>query len=92
MSNNHQRNYLARHKSIRNTLIETVNDTRHGCIDISQLPYRLRMIVRTVRAHLKIMEIDSVGVFVDSAQKQFCTKVDIALLANTLKLSRNDNA
>ena len=76
MSNNHQRNYLARHKSIRNTLIETVNDTRHGCIDISQLPYRLRMIIRTVRTHLKIMEIDC-GLTLEEMEAATLRTVDI---------------
>jgi hypothetical protein len=32
------------------------------------------------------MEVDTVGVFMDSSEKQFCTKEGIALLANLLKL------
>ena len=45
------------------------------------------MDVRTVRAHLEIMEVDAVGVFLDTTRKQFCTKEGVALLANSLKLT-----
>ena len=89
MSSNRQRDYLATHKRIRNKLIEIVNSTGRGCIDVSWLAYQLGMDVRTVRAHLEIMELDSVGVFTDSTKKQFCTKEGVALLANALKLSEN---
>lgn len=87
MSNNRQRDYLARHKKIRDELIETVNSTGRGCVDVARLASRLGMDIRTVRAHLEIMVVDSVGVFVDSTRKQFCTKKGIALLANALKMS-----
>ena len=87
MSSNHKRDYLTKHKRIRDKLIDTVNDTGCGCVDVSQLAFQLGMDVRTIRAHLEIMEVDFAGVFVDSTKKQFCTKEGIALLANTLKLS-----
>lgn len=86
MTSNRQRDYLAIHKRIREKLIDTVNSTGRGCVDVMQLAYRLRMDVRTVRAHLEIMEVDSAGLFIDSSKKQFCTKEGIALLANALKL------
>lgn len=86
MSNNRQRDYLTRHKKIRDKLIDIVNSTGSGCVDVSKLAYQLGMDVRTVRAHLEIMEVDFAGVFVDSTKKQFCTKEGIALLASTLKL------
>ncbi|MBN1177205.1 MAG: hypothetical protein JXA51_05955 [Dehalococcoidales bacterium] len=82
-----QQDYLARHKRIRDKLLEIVNQTGRGCVDVYQLSCGLEMDVRTVRAHLEIMEVDSSGVFLDSAKKQFCTKEGIALLANALKLS-----
>jgi hypothetical protein len=85
-----QRDYLDRHRKIRNILIDTVNRTGRGCVDIAQLASRLGMDVRTVRAHLEIMEVDSAGLFVDSTKKQFCTKEGIALLANTLKLGESN--
>ena len=87
MSSQRERDYLFRHKKIRDKLLETVNSTGCGCVDVSQLAYRLRMDVRTIRAHLEIMEADSAGVFVDPTKKQFCTKEGIALLANALKLN-----
>ncbi len=86
MSSKRHRDYLTRHKRIRDKLMDTVSSTGSGCVDVAQLAYRLGMDVRTVRAHLEIMEVDSAGVFVDSAKKQFCTKEGIALLANALKL------
>ena len=86
MSNKHERDYIAKHQQIRNKLIELANESEHACFDVSQLASQLGMDTRTVRAHLKIMEIDAVGVFMDSGEKQFCTKEGIALLANVLKL------
>jgi hypothetical protein len=90
MSKNRQRDYLDRHKRIRDELIDTVKSTGHGCVDVIKLTSRLGMDVRTVRAHLEIMELDSAGIFVDSSKKQFCTKEGIALLANALKLTGNE--
>jgi len=90
MSSNRQRDYLGRHKRIRDKLIETVDNNGRGCVDVPQLAYRLGMDVRTVRAHLEIMEIDSAGVFLDSTKKQFCTKEGISLLANAMRLSGNN--
>jgi hypothetical protein len=87
MVTNRQQDYLAKHKRIRDGLIDTIISTGRGCVDVSILAYKLGMDVRTVRAHLEVMEVDSTGVFVDSTKKQFCTKEGIALLANTLKLS-----
>ena len=92
MSNNRQRDYLATHKKIRDTLIETVNKTGSGCVNVSKLANGLNMDIRTVRSHLEVMEVDSAGVFVDSTKKQFCTKEGIALLANSLRLSANNTA
>jgi hypothetical protein len=90
MISNRQQDYLAKHKRIRDKLLDTVNSTGRGCVDVSQLAYQLGMDVRTVRAHLEIMEVDSAGIFVDSTKKQFCTKEGIALLANAVKLSGNN--
>jgi len=85
MINNRQRDYLVLHKRIRDKMIDIVNTSGRACIDVSQLAHSLRMDIRTVRAHLEIMEVDSVGVFMDPAKKQFCTKDGITLLANALK-------
>jgi hypothetical protein len=91
MSNNRQRDYISKHIIIRNKLIEIVNSTGTGCVDVSQLSYRLGMDVRTVSSHLEVMEVDSAGVFVDPSKKQFCTKEGISLLANALKLREGDS-
>ena len=90
MSNNYQQDYLSRHKRIRDKLIDIVNSSGHGCVNVSELCYRLGMDIRTVKAHLEIMEVDSMGVFMDSAKKQFCTKKGVVLLANALKLGGSD--
>jgi predicted ArsR family transcriptional regulator len=90
MSSNYQRDYLARHKKIRDKMTDIVNRTGRGCVDVSQLASRLGMDKRTVRAHLEIMEADSAGVFMDSAKKQFCTKEGVSRLTNALKLNGNN--
>jgi hypothetical protein len=43
---------------------------------------------RTVRSHLRVMEVDMLGVFMDLSEKQFCTKEGVSLLANILKTSK----
>ena len=87
MSSQREREYIAKHQQIRNKLLELVTKSDRACVDVSKLSYQLRMDIRTVRAHLKIMEVDAIGVFMDPAEKQFCTKEGIALLANMLKLN-----
>jgi hypothetical protein len=87
MSSERERDYLAKHQQIRKKMIELVNANERACFDVAQLASQLRMDMRTVRAHLRIMEVDSVGVFMDPSEKQFCTKEGIALLANMLKLN-----
>ena len=90
MSSKRQRDYLARHKRIKEKLMEIVNSNNPACVDVPQLARQLEMDIRTVRAHLEIMEIDSMGVFMDSSKKVFCTKEGIALLANVMKLSEGN--
>ena len=86
MSSKYERDYKAKHQQIRNKLIELVSESERACFDVAQLASQLRMDIRTVRAHLRIMEVDAIGVFMDPGEKQFCTKEGIALLANMLKL------
>ena len=87
MINKSERDYIAKHQQIRNQVVELTNESERACFDVSQLASQLGMDARTVRAHLKIMEVDAVGVFMDPGEKQFCTKEGIALLANVLKLN-----
>jgi len=87
MGSKRERDYLATHQKIRNKLIELVSESERACFDVAQLASQLGMDIRTVRAHLKIMEVDAVGVFMDPGEKQFCTKEGVAMLANMLKLN-----
>ena len=87
MSNKLERDYLAKHQLIRNKLLEIANKNERACCDVAQLASQLGMDIRTVRAHLKIMEVDAVGVFMDPSEKQFCTKQGIAMLANMMNLN-----
>ena len=87
MGSKRERDYLATHQKIRNKLIELVSESERACFDVAQLASQLGMDIRTVRAHLKIMEVDAVGVFMDPGEKQFCTKEGVAMLANVLKLN-----
>jgi DNA-binding transcriptional ArsR family regulator len=85
MSNNSKLDYLAKHERIRDKLIELSKTSEHACFNVARLASDLKMDIRTVRGHLKIMELDAVGTFMDDEQKQFCTKKGIALLADTLR-------
>jgi predicted transcriptional regulator len=86
VSSNRQQDYLTKHKKIRDILIDIINSTGRGCVEASQIANRAGMDIRTVRAHLEIMEVDNVGVFTDLSRKQFCTKEGITLLVNTLRI------
>ena len=90
MSENRPVNYLARHKRIRDELIKSVEGSERACIDVSRLASQLGMDIRTVRAHLEIMELNYIGVFMDPAKKQFCTKEGIMLLIEALKAGEKD--
>ena len=85
MSGESRRDYISKHEKIRDRLIEHSRTGERACVDVAQLAAELKMDIRTVRAHLKIMEIDALGVFMDNKQKQFCTKEGIALLADTFR-------
>ena len=74
MRGSREQDYLAGHKRIRDRLLELAGEGEYACVDVSQLAYHLGMDIRTVKAHLKIMELDAIGVFVDPSEKQFCTK------------------
>jgi hypothetical protein len=87
MSSKRERDYIAKHQQIKNKLVEMVSEGERACVDVTKLASELKMDIRTVRSHLKIMEVDALGVFMDLSQKQFCTKEGISLLANALKLS-----
>ncbi len=87
MSSKHEQDYIGKHQQIRNKLIKLVGESERACFDVAQLASELGMDIRTVRAHLKIMEVDAVGVFMDPSEKQFCTKEGIAVLANMLNLN-----
>ena len=86
MDSKRDRDYVARHEQIWNKLVEMAEESGHGCIQVSKIATDLGMDQRTVRAHLKIIEVDNAGVFVDSDEKEFCTKEGIALLAKRMRL------
>ncbi len=67
--------------------MEMAEESDRGCIKISKIASELGMDQRTVRAHLKIIEVHNAGVFVDSYEKEFCTKEGIALLAKRMSLT-----
>jgi hypothetical protein len=86
MVKNYERDYISKHQQIKDKLIDLTRDNKRACFDVIKLANGLGMDIRTVRAHLKVMEIDMVGFFMDAGEKQFCTKEGIALLANMLDI------
>ena len=87
MPSKRENDYIARHAQIRSKLLEMVKQSDRACFEVAKLASELGMDQRTVRAHLKIMEVDNCGLFIDSGEKAFCTKEGVALLASMLKLS-----
>jgi len=88
MSSKHERDYITKHEQIRNKLVELVKEDGSGCFSVSKIAVELGMDQRTVRAHLKILEVDNAGVFVDPEEKEFCTREGITLLAKKLGLTK----
>ena len=86
MAGKHERDYTARHEQIKNKLMEMASESGSGCLAVSKIAGKLGMDQRTVRAHLKIIEINNAGVFLDSSGKEFCTKEGLILLVNKLGL------
>ena len=86
MHGKYERDYTARHERIRNKLMEMTKECDCGCVTVPKIAAELRMDQRTVRAHLKIIEIDNAGVFLDPEEKEFCTKEGLTLLVNRLGL------
>lgn len=66
--------------------MEMAKKSDRACFLVSKVAAELGMDQRTVRSHLKILEMDHDGVFVDPEEKQFCTREGLILLANRLKL------
>jgi predicted transcriptional regulator len=90
MNNKRERDYITKHRQIRQKLVELTRENKHACVNVSRLASQVGMDVRTVRSHLRVMEMDALGVFIDPGEKEFCTKEGVSLLAKTLKL--NDKA
>ena len=86
MRGQYERDYVARHELIRNKLMEMAKECDCGCFPVPKIAAELGMDQRTVRAHLKIIEVHNAGVFVDRDEKEFCTKEGIILLADRLGL------
>lgn len=80
------RDYTIRHERIVDKLMEMAQECNCGCFPVPKIATALGMDQRTVRAHLRIIEIDSGGVFLDSDEKQFCTREGLVLLVNRLGL------
>lgn len=87
MRGKYERAYIAKHEQIRNKILEMVRTSDRACFEVAKIATELGMDQRTVRAHLKIMEVDYIGVFMDPSEKQFCTKEGIAMLASLMKLN-----
>ena len=90
MPGKYEREYIAKHEQIRNKLMDVVRESGRECFAVAEIASALGMDQRTVKAHLKVMEMDNIGVFTDSTEKRFCTKEGIPILANMLKLSETE--
>jgi predicted transcriptional regulator len=86
MRDKYDRDYINRHKQIVNKLVEMIDKGGSGCVSVTKIADELGMDQRTVRAHLKIIEVNHAGVFADNEEKQFCTREGVTLLAKRLGL------
>ena len=86
MHDKYERDYVTKHEQIRDKLMEMAKEYDCGCFSVPKIAAELGMDSRTVRSHLKIMEVHNAGLFTNRDEKEFCTKEGIVLLANRLKL------
>lgn len=86
MDSENVRDYVVRHKKIRDRLESEMKKCDCGCISVPGIAAALKMDERTVRSHLKIMEMDKVGAFLDPDGKAFCTKNGIINIAKDMGL------
>jgi DNA-binding transcriptional ArsR family regulator len=86
MNNKSDRGYINRHQQIRDKLLDMAKESSCGCFHVSKIAAELGMDQRTVRAHLKILEIDRAGIFLDAEAKEFCTREGLMLLAEKIGL------
>lgn len=84
MRGERDRDYTIRHQKIVGKLTELCHDTNYACFSVPKLAAELGMDQRTVRAHLKIIEIDNAGVFLDPEEREFCTREGLIRLAERL--------
>ncbi len=82
-----EKDYITRHEKILKELLEMSKESDSACFSVVKIAARLGMDQRTVRAHLKVLEVDNIGVFVNAEQKEFCTKEGIITLAKKLGLT-----
>ena len=82
MSKQTKQNFITIHQKIKKTLFSMIEENSRACVNVAQLASSLGVDQRTVKSHLKIMEVDEVGIFIDHTEKQFCTKEGITFLAN----------
>ena len=86
MPGKHERSYVSKHQQIENKLRELTEGCTTGCFEVAKIATALGMDQRTVRSHLKILEVNHIGVFVNTEEKEFCTKEGVILLAKRLGL------
>jgi DNA-binding transcriptional ArsR family regulator len=87
MGSRYNKDYVERHQKIVNKLVDLVEEEDCACLPVSKLAAEVGMDQRTVRTHLKILEIHYAGVFVDGDDREFCTREGVASLAKRLRLS-----
>jgi DNA-binding transcriptional ArsR family regulator len=87
MGSRYNKDYVDRHQKIVSKLIDLVEEYDCACLPVSKLATEVGMDQRTVRTHLKIIEIHHAGVFVDGDDREFCTREGVASLARRLRLA-----
>ena len=84
MDGKYDRDYISKHEQISDKLKEIAKKSGIGCVSVTRIATELGMDQRTVRSHLKLIEVDKAGVFIGPEEKEFCTKEGIILLAKKL--------
>jgi len=86
MNEKYDRYYVTKHERIMSKLREITETSNCGCVLVPRIAAELGMDQRTVKSHLKIIEVDKAGMFVDPDEKTFCTKDGITSLAERLDI------
>ncbi len=80
-----EKEYVESHKRVKKKIEEKGTQSKRPCVSVGDIAEELGMDIRTLRAHLELMEIDEYGTYLDDKERYFCPMERIEEIAERLK-------